>query len=406
MERKVVLPLIAVIALGIVTIIGSGGGDDAIIPPFDLYEGVAIDDLNGDGLADIAVAYRHVAAPPPHPGTVSVYLQNPANPGTFLSPARYPVGNTPWQLKVTDLNADTLPDIAVVNSESNSVSVLFQEAGGVGVFKTAKNFATVIKPSGLSIDDINGDTFPDIAIAGYGGSANPQNGVAILLHDAGESESFIAAQVITSGTISESIASADLNNDGSTDLVVDSETDVKVLFQNPAAPLTFTAVSLSAGTRPGFVVITDFDQDGHDDILAANAGSSADGSGASISFIRQSPTNSGQFLTRLNLATADGARTFVATDLNKDTYPDLAVAAVVFQSQDAGVVSVLLQNAANPGTIFPHVDYRDGFTSYFIAAGDLNNDTHQDLAVTHELVLLFQDSAQPGTFKAPIQLAP
>ena len=72
MERKVVLPLIAVIALGIVTIIGSGGGDDAIIPPFDLYEGLAIDDLNGDGLADIAVAYRHVAAPPPHPAAASV----------------------------------------------------------------------------------------------------------------------------------------------------------------------------------------------------------------------------------------------------------------------------------------------------------------------------------------------
>ena len=152
----------------------------------------------------------------------------------------------------------------------------------------------------------------------------------------------------------------------------------------------------------GYLEGTDFDQDGHDDILAANAGSSADGSGASISFIRQSPTNSGQFLTRLNFATADGARTFVA----KDTYPDLAVATVVFQSQDAGVVSVLLQNAANPGTVFPHVDYRDGFTPYFIAAGDLNNDTHQDLAITHELVLLFQEPTQPGTFRAPIQLAP
>jgi len=406
MERKVVLPLLAIITLGIVTIIGSGGGDEAIIPPFDLYEGLAIDDLNGDGLADIAVAYRHVAAPPPHPGTVSVYLQNPANPGTFLSPARYPVGYTPRQLKVADLNADTLPDIVVVNSESNSVSVLFQQAGGAGVFKAAKNFATSIKPSGLSISDIDGDTIADIAIAGYGGTANPQNGVAVLLHDPDVSESFLGAQVINSGTISDSIASADLNNDGSMDLVVDGETDIKVLFQNPAAPLTFTTVSLIAGTRPGFVDITDFDQDGHVDILAANAGSSVDGSGASISFIRQSPTDPGQFLPRVNYATADGARTFVATDLNKDTYPDLALATVVFQSQDAGVVSVLLQNTAAPGTVFPHVDYRDGYTPYFIAAGDLNNDTHQDLAITHELVVLLQNPAQPGTFRAPVQLAP
>ncbi len=406
MKRKPVLPFLAIIALGIVTIIGSGGGGEATIPPFDLYQGLAINDLNDDGLADIAVAYRHIATPPPHPGTVSIYLQNPASPGTFLSPARYPVGYNPRQLKVADLNGDTLPDIAVVNGESNSVSVLFQLAGGGGVFKAPKNFATVIKPSGLSIGDINGDTFPDIAIAGYGGSANPQNGVAILLHDAGVLESFLAAQVITSGTISESIASAELNNDGAMDLVVDSETEIKVLFQNPLAPLTFSTVSLTAGTRPGFVDILDFDQDGHDDILVANAGNSSDGSGANISFIRQSPTTPGQFLTRVNYATADGARSFIATDLNTDTYPDLAVASVVFQSQDPGVVSVLLQYAANPGTVFPHVDYRDGYTPYFIAVGDLNQDNYQDLAVTHELVILFQKPTQPGTFGPPVQLAP
>jgi hypothetical protein len=406
MQRKIVVPLLAVIALGIVAIIGSGGGGDGTIPPFDLYEGVASDDLNGDGLADIAVAYRHVAAEPPHPGTVSIYLQNPASPGTFLSPARYPIGNTPRQLKVADLNGDALPDIAVVNSESYTVSVLFQQAGGGGMFKAAKNFATVIKPSGLSISDINGDTFPDIVIAGYGGTANPQNGVAILLHDAGASESFLAAQVINSGSISESIASAELNNDGAIDLVVDTESEIKVLFQNPASSLTFSNVSLTAGTRPGYVDVLDFDLDGHVDILVANAGSSTDGSGASISFIRQSPTTPGQFLPRVNFVTANGARTFVATDLNMDTYPDIAIATVVFQSQDPGAVSVLLQNAASPGTVSPHVDYRDGYTPYFIAAGDLNNDIHLDLVVTHELVLMFQNPSQPGSFKTPIQLAP
>ena len=406
MGHKLVLPLLAVVSLGIIAVIGSGGGDDAIIPPFDLYEGVAIDDLNGDGLVDIAVVYRHVDSAPPHPGTVSVYIQNPASPGRFLAPLRYPVGNTPRQLKVADLNSDTLPDIAVVNSESNSVSVLFQQAAGGGVFKTARDFATGIKPSGLSVSDVNGDNKPDIVVAGYGGSANPQNGVAILLHDAVSSESFLAAQVINSGSISESIASAELNNDGAMDLVVDSELDIKILFQNPAKPLTFSTVSLSAGSRPGFVDVLDFDQDGYTDILVANAGSSTDGSGASISFIRQSPTNPSQFLTRVNYPTANGARTFVASDLNKDTYPDLAVATLVFQSQDAGIVSVLLQNAGTPGTVFPHVDYRDGYSPYFIAAGDLNHDTRQDLAVTHELVVLFQNPAQAGTFNAPIQLAP
>jgi len=406
MKRMTVLPIIAVITVGILTIIGSGGGDDAVIPPFDLYEGLAIQDLNADGLADIAVAYRHVDAEPPHQGTVSVYLQNPVQVGTFLPPARYSIGNTPRQLKIADLNNDNLPDIVVVNNESYSVSVLFQQVGAAGVFEPAKNFATIIKPNGLFITDINGDNRPDIVIAGYGGAANPQNGVALLLHDSVALESFLGAQVINSGSISESITSADLNNDGHMDLVVDSETDIKVLFQDPDIPLTFTSHTLGAGTRPGFVEITDFDQDGHVDILAANAGSSVDGSGASISFIRQSPANAGEFLPRVNYVTANGARTFVVDDLNNDNYPDIAVATVVFQSQAPGAVSVLLQNTGNPGTVLPHDDYRDGYTPYYIAAGKLNSDSNKDLAVTHELVVLFQDPTQAGSFKAPVQLAP
>jgi hypothetical protein len=406
MKRKVALPLFVVVALGILTIIGSGGGDEPGIPPFDLYEGAAIQDLNNDGLDDIAVAYRHVVDAPPHPGVVSIYLQNPTNTGTFLPPARYPIGDTPRQLKIADLNLDNLPDVVVVNAESYSVSVLYQEANLPGIFRSARNFATIIKPSGLSIADINGDSRPDILVAGYGGSANRQNGVVLLLHDPQNAELFLAAQVVNSDSVSESIASADLNNDGSLDLVVDNETDIKLLIQSPSTPLIFTSVPITAGTRPGYVEITDFDQDGHVDIVAANAGSSTDGSGASISLIRQNPTNPGQFLPSTNYSTANGARTFVVADLNSDNYLDLAVTTVVFQSQAPGVVSILLQDSANPGTIAPHVDYRAGFSPYYIAAGDLNNDQLIDLAVSHELVILLQDTSQPGIFKAPIQLAP
>ena len=406
MKRKLILPFIFVIVLGILAIIGSGGGDGGAIPTFDLYEGVAIRDLNNDGLQDIAVAYRHVADAPPHPGSVAVFLQDPANTGNFLPPATYPIGFTPRQLKVADLNLDNLPDIAVVNAESYTVSVLYQETNLPGIFRSARNFSTIIKPNGLSIADINGDTRPDILIAGYGGSANQQNGVVLLLHDPLNAESFLTALVVNSDSVSESITSADLNNDGSLDLVVDNETDLKLLIQSPSTPLTFTSVPITAGTRPGYVETTDFDQDGHVDIVAANAGNSTDGRGASISLIRQSPTNPGQFLPSTNYSTASGARTFVVTDLNSDNYPDLAVATVVFQSQAPGAVSILLQDAGNPGTVGQHVDYRAGYTPYYIAAGDLNNDQRKDLAISHELVMLMQDASQPGTFKSPIQLAP
>ena len=126
------MPIPLLLCISILVSACGGGGDSSVIPPFDLYEGIAIADLNNDNLPDIAVTYRHIAAPPPHPGYVSVYLQNPSNPGTFHAPVSYPVGSDPWTLKIADLNADNLPDIIVVNTESYSVSVLYQQSGNPG----------------------------------------------------------------------------------------------------------------------------------------------------------------------------------------------------------------------------------------------------------------------------------
>jgi len=401
---KLIVTIVA--AFGLVTLLASGGSGDGI-PPFDLYEGVAVHDLDGDGLNDIAVAYRRVDHAPPHPGWVSIYRQDPANAGRFLVPVDYAVGNTPRQLKVADLNRDGLPDIAVANSESYSVSILFQQSGNPGSLKPAVSLPTAIKPNGLAISDINADGWPDIAVGGYGGSASPQHGAAILLHDPNSSESFLAAQTINSDSISESIAAADVDGDGLIDLVLDAESSIKVLRQTSAAPLTFSSpVSAVAGTRPVFVEILDFDGDDYVDILVANAGSAVDGTGASVSFIRQNPDLHGQYFGAVNSLTAGGARSLVAADLNDDGYPDLAVATVVFQAQAPGVISVLLQEPTTPGTVSAHVDYSAGYTPALIAAGDLNGDDHADLATTHELIVLFNDPAQVGTFNLPMQLAP
>jgi len=65
-------------------------------PPWNSYSTCAVADLNGDGVLDIALACATIHDAPPHPGTIAVYLQDPAHLGTFLRPTDYAVPNDPW----------------------------------------------------------------------------------------------------------------------------------------------------------------------------------------------------------------------------------------------------------------------------------------------------------------------
>ena len=89
---------------------------------------VAVGDLNGDGLPDLAVANLGL---PGLPGSVALLMQNPAAPGTFQAPVVYPGQYGPSWVAIGDLNSDGLPDLAVADGE---VVVRFQVAGQPGVF--------------------------------------------------------------------------------------------------------------------------------------------------------------------------------------------------------------------------------------------------------------------------------
>lgn len=137
-----------------------GNGDGTFGSPIDYPTGgggayLAIGDFNHDGNLDVVGS---------NSSSVAVMLGN--GDGTFGTPKDFVVGNTPTSVAVSDFNGDGKADIAVLNAGWFDVSVLL--GNGDGTFQPATYFAAQTGYLGTSIAaaDLNGDGFPDIAIAG------------------------------------------------------------------------------------------------------------------------------------------------------------------------------------------------------------------------------------------------
>jgi hypothetical protein len=403
---QIVVMLIATLALGSLASCGSAGnGGNVVIPPFNSYSSVAVADLNGDEKLDIIACYSKVSGPPPHPGIVAIYLQDAANPGTFLSPVNYDVGNDPVALAIGDLNGDGNPDIVTANTimnvdgtGSSSVSVLLQDPANPGHFLGAASYPTGFSPVAVAIGDLNDDGKPDLAVA-------DTTGISLLMQNPVAPGTFLAATTIGVGNDGTSaVAIADLNGDGKADLVA-TASGVSVYLQDPTSPGSFLGpANYAAGAQSIFIAVQDLDGDGRPDLAIANLGTIEDGSTASLSVLLQSPSGAGVFLPATNYRTGIRSDAVVAADLNGDGKADIVVA----NSGDlsGSSVSVFLQDPLAPGTFQPATNYAGSGVISWVAVGDMNGDNKPDLVIVDSgIVIRLQDPANPGQFLPPVVIA-
>src|SRR5918999_6156344 len=78
---------------------------------------IAAGDMNGDQRPDLAVAHGFGDAVAVLLGNADGSFQQPR--AVYLGP-----GNNPRSVAIADLNRDTIPDLAVANAASNTLSVL------------------------------------------------------------------------------------------------------------------------------------------------------------------------------------------------------------------------------------------------------------------------------------------
>jgi len=384
-------------------------GSDYSFPTINVPNSIAIADVDGDGTPDLLVATTADQGSIQNPGFANVILGNHSSPGTFHTGVRYATtGNNPSSIAVVDLTRSGSLDLVVANFAAGSVSV-FMHGASPGTYQTAVSVATGGQPNQVASGDINGDGKPDLVLA----DASATGGAIVLFQDPANPGKFLAPMTLAvSANSAAAVTIGDLNGDGAPDIVAATSDAngnngaIYVFYQNATTRGTFLApVTVPAGAQPEAVRIADVNGDGLPDIVVANLDPGADGTGsAGVSVLLQDAAHPGSFLAPVTYATQGDAIDVAVADLNGDGKPDLVVANL--EPAPSGSVSVLLQDPARPGVFLAATSYRGFGQPLAVAIGDLNGDGHPDIAVADGVsaTVMLQIATAPGTFAQAVQV--
>lgn len=127
--------------------------------------GIVLGDVDGDDKLDLVAANGGL-------NTVSV-LRNTSTSGTidsnsFATKVDLSVGSNAYTVKLADVDGDRKPDIVVINRNDDTVSLIKNNATSGSIttssFETAFTLDTGDLPSGLEVVDVDGDDKPDVTV--------------------------------------------------------------------------------------------------------------------------------------------------------------------------------------------------------------------------------------------------
>jgi hypothetical protein len=333
---------------------------------------VATADLNGDGFQDVIVANFT-------DGTLSIFLG--VGDGTFDIPTTVAVGAGPvWivtgnfhQNSTTD--SSTNVDIIVANQKTNSLSVLL--GNGNGTFQAPTTIATGSTPSSIAVADFNGDGISDLAVVNQG-----DNTIGVYLGNG--DGTFKTPTLIPTGSKPTSIVAAafDSSSNAIIDLAITNSADntLETFIGNGKGGFTKGA-TYATGVTPVYVASADVNADQILDLIVADSGTVATSTNSVINSISVFLGNGdGTFGTatapRFDFPAGLNPTSIAIADFNEDGVPDMAVTA-----QGDNALAVLIGTGG--GTFAPFFELPLQASPDSVATADFNGDGLPDVVVSN-----------------------
>jgi len=330
---------------------------------------VALADLNADGRLDLIVASERNH-------DVTILLGDGTGRFIEASGSPFAAGNIPNDIAVGRFNADTAPDIAIANHETDHLTVLLGD--GSGRFQPAPGSPIRVRvkphPHGIATADFDGDGHLDLVTDGF-----ETDEVQVLRGDG--NGGFSAHAILRVGRHPyQRVRAWDANRDGSADIVTANLRGASVTIlagdgrggfrEAPGSPFP-------ANPFPTAVAIGDFDGDRRLDLAVANSPSNSAGQGTDGLTVLMAGDSGGYRMTGSTpLATGVAPTQLAVGDLDGDGHDDIAVS-----NMNSGT-AIIARLAADRRLVvvatIPVGDLPKG-----IAVGDLDLDGKQDFVVAN-----------------------
>lgn len=144
---------------------GRGGFKQSAGSPFpcgDSPFNFAVGDVNGDGKPDLAIVNSPSSTADRHgKDGLSILLGDGAGGFRMLAGSPFATGRIPNRVAIGDVNGDGVSDIAVSSPDGNNITLFLMSSKGVA---SSSTIAIGGKPKGLAIRDLNGDGKADMVI--------------------------------------------------------------------------------------------------------------------------------------------------------------------------------------------------------------------------------------------------
>jgi len=386
--------------------------DAGVVSTGGASEGVAMADINADGIEDVAFTN--------YSSTVELYrnaTDSEAQKASLVAAGSLALDSGPGKLLVADLNRDGRPDLLTPSVDINRLDIYLNiTADGSDNFSfegTSFQLPDWGWVNEACAADFDGDGIVDVAGVNQGSTTGKvPSRVFVYKNSTAVGASSPALTLAFTGTPSAvddyawptSAVCADFNGDGKPDLASGNGSGVGVLLNQSAydgsdlvlsAPTSFAS---NAGAVTAMAV-GDFNGDGKPDLVTADGNTGSSQGDQWTVYLNQ--TDVGARSPSFSVTTRGGNLVYGVTtaDINADGYDDVLITALGDASSADGSVDVYMAKADGSGDFEPVTRTFWGDELHAVAAGDLNGDGKPDFvaadAATGSATVRFQTQPDP-----------